>query len=106
MKNRALNWWKPALCGVSMLFGAALPVHGAVIARFTLANVTVSLHDTPCQLKSLVVNLPRRAVWLEDGKETEGCFGVVPQIGVVQLFFADKTAVPIPLQFFERMSDT
>ena len=105
-KNRARNWWQPAVCGVAMLLGAALPAYGAVIAKYTNANVSVTLHDTPCQLKSQITNLPRRAVWTEDGKETEGCFGLVPQIGMVVLYFADRTAVPIPAPFFERMSET
>lgn len=104
-KNRAINWQR-ASCRVAVLaiFLAALPLKAEPFARFAVANISITLHKDECRLKSEITNLPKRAVWLEDGKETEGCWGVLGQFGIVGLYFADKTATALPVQVFERVT--
>jgi hypothetical protein len=55
-------------------------------------KVRIVLYDEPCALLA-VTNLKLRAVWIEDGKEYEGCWGAPP--GVVMAYFSDKTVAAI-----------
>jgi hypothetical protein len=66
-------------------------------------HMTVILYSEPCQL-SEVTNLKRRATWTDKTGTHEGCWGVIPQIGLIPLYFADKTVTAIPAQFFEKAS--
>ena len=86
--------------------GLILPNSGIAkpIAIFSASNVTITLHDDACSLKSEITNLPKRAVWLQDGKAVEGCFGFSAQFGLVNFYFADKTSTAIPAQFFEAVT--
>lgn len=104
-KNRARHWWKPALCGVSMLLGAA-PLYAQPVAVFSGGGVSITLHDDECRLKSEITNLPRRAVWVENGVSVEGCFGLIEQVRVFSFYFADKTATALPTQIFTRITAT
>lgn len=106
-QTRAVDWQR-ALCRVAVpaLLLAALPSYATPIAKFTGGNVSITLHDEACTLKAEITNLPKRAVWLEGGKEVEGCFGVIGAFGMVSLYFSDKTATAMPVQLFERVSAT
>ena len=64
----------------------------------------IILYSEPCELKAVVANLPRRAVWLEDGKATEGCYGAHPDFPVVVMYFADGTVVVVHRQLFQKMT--
>ena len=98
-KNRALDWWKPAACGVSMmLYASALTA--TPFARLSVEDVVLTLYKDKCRIESEIKNLPGRAVWSQGGKDVEGCFGVNGNIGVVTFYFADKTATSIPMRQF------
>ena len=110
-KNRSRAMSRLALLAVLL----AAPILGMIdrdsgiayaepIARFASGSVSITLHTDDCKLKSEVSNLPRRAVWFENGKETEGCWGVIPQFGMVTFWFADKTATALPTNLFERVT--
>jgi hypothetical protein len=90
------------------ILGSVIPNLGmaAGIAVFSAGNISVTLHDTDCKLKEQVINLPKRAVWIQDGKETEGCFGFSREFGIVNLWFEDKTSTSIPAQYFEKVKET
>lgn len=66
-------------------------------------DTVVVLYSTPCKLDS-VSNLKRRATWQDKNGSHEGCWGSSPQMGLVILYFADKTVVAMPTQFFEKAS--
>ena len=82
----------------------ALTVYAQPIARFEGSGVVLTLYDEDCALKDQITNLPKRAVWTQDGKDIEGCFGVNASIGMVNLYFADKTATALPAQMFVRVT--
>lgn len=102
-KTGALNWWKPALCGVSMMLYASA-LSASPVARLDREGVVILLYNDACALTEQITNLPKRAVWTEKGKDTEGCFGINYQTGMVTLYFADKTAATIPAQFFTAVT--
>jgi hypothetical protein len=79
----------------------ATSVCAAPLYRATSGNVQVVLHSDKCALPE-VTNLPKRAVWIEDGKQIEGCWGVSPFTYVV-FYFADKTATAIPQSEFAKV---
>jgi hypothetical protein len=66
-------------------------------------GVRIAVYTEPCVLKE-VTNLQRRATWTENGKVIEGCAGYFPQIELVLFYFADKTVVPVPSSFFQKVS--
>lgn len=83
-----------------------LPLNANADAVFEArdGDIRVVLHDTPCEL-SEVSNLPRKAVWHENGKTVEGCWGPRPDLGLVVMFFAsDKTVGLAPMQAFRRVT--
>jgi hypothetical protein len=87
------------LAAVVWLFS---PMEVKAEAKFTasVSNVTVTLYNEPCSLKE-VSNLPHRATWKEDGKTYEGCFGIVPQAGVLMMYFKeDRTVAVMPFDVF------
>ena len=65
-------------------------------------GIKVIVYDEPCALPE-ITNLPRRATWTEDGRVTEGCAAAHP-MGVVMLYFADKTVVVVATQAFVRVT--
>ena len=83
-KNRARNWWKPALCGVSMLLGAALPTHAADVfnnGRSGDELVVLKLTQNPCTDQKVLAHLVpqyhaelRAAVLTYRGKQWSSCY--------------------------------
>lgn len=55
-----------------------LPHHSASapVAVYREGVIEVVLTDEECRLTRLIVNLPYRAVWTEQGKRWEGCYSV------------------------------
>ena len=74
--------------------------------QFTANELTITLHDDACTLKSEITNLPRRVVWKHKGEVVEGCWGFMEQFGLVTLYFADKTATAMPSQIFQKITST
>ena len=72
----------------------------APIAQADAGDIRVTLTDEACALDA-VTNLKLRVTWLEKGKLTEGCFGVGN--GIVTMYFADKTAVSVLADIFQRV---
>lgn len=65
--------------------------------------VTVTLTDERCAMAA-VANLPGRATWSEGGKIFEGCWGLMPETGIVLAYFDDKSVVAIPAAAFRRVT--
>jgi hypothetical protein len=104
MKNRAKNRSRGLSRLTLLLCAAALPVFAQPIAKAVNNNVSLTVYDEDCKLKSSVVNLPKRAVWEEGGKKIEGCWGAQPEAGVLIFYFADKTVAMAPIQMFEPVT--
>ena len=86
---KALILW--LLCiGTAYAEPIAVVAHGGVILTLT---------DEPCTL-SAVVNLPRRAVWVEKGEPIEGCWG--KRTDTIMFYFADRTVFDVPVRAFRR----
>lgn len=87
------------------VLGMIVPVLGmaAPIARAGNDATSIVLTDEDCGMKSVVVNLPKRAIWTEDGKTFEGCWGVHPQTNIITMYFDDKTVTSMPAQMFTRI---
>lgn len=79
------------------------PTHADVRYIAKVDDVTVTLYDSPCKLGA-VENLKRRATWTDKTGTTEGCWGGLQPVGIVLLYFADKTVTALPAQMFERAS--
>lgn len=104
MNNRARNRSR-AMCRLAslLIMAAALPVNAQPIGILTGEGVSITLYDEDCTLKETVINLPKRAVWRQDGKAVEGCWGFHPQTGIVSFYYADKTVASIPGQAFRKL---
>ena len=104
-KIRALNRSRGMSRLTLLVILAALPFYSnsAPIAVFGTAELTITLDDDECAFKAQVTNLPKRAIWNENGNIVEGCFGVNQQLGIVNFYFADKTVASIPVQYFHRV---
>lgn len=87
-----------------LLFLWVFPANAAPLYRAVAGPATITLYSDECRTPG-ITNLPRRAIWHEGGKDVEGCFGVSP-FGVAVFYFADKTATAIPIQAFEKVSET
>lgn len=72
------------------------------MAQASSNGVTIVLYTEPCKLDA-VVNLPNRATWQEGSKVYEGCFGL-NQMGVVMLYFSDKSVAVAPMDMFVRVT--
>lgn len=80
-----------AMVVLCLLNFAALKAEAAPLVQATDdAGVTVTLTDEPCKLTS-IANMPYRATWRGPKRLMEGCFSVVPEVGLVVMFFDDKT---------------
>ena len=103
-KNRAINRSR-ATSRLALLVLLAAPTFALSEPRyqFTANELTITLHDDPCTLKSEITNLPRRVVWKHKNEVIEGCWGFMEQFGLVTLYFADKTATAMPSQIFQRL---
>ena len=104
-KNRATNKQR-ALSRVALLVILAAPTFSIAEPRyqFTANELTITLHDDACTLKSEITNLPRRVVWKHKNEVVEGCWGFIEQFGLVSIYFADKTATALPSQIFQKVS--
>jgi hypothetical protein len=74
------------------------------VYRVDAEDVSVVLYMEPCALPE-ITNLKRRAVWTQNGKGTEGCWAVSPWQNIV-MYFADRTVIAIPQQFFFKVQST
>jgi hypothetical protein len=81
----------------------SFPANAGPVFIGKFEQMTIVLHDDPCKLEA-VSNLKRRATWQDKDGITEGCWGYIPQIGVVIFYFADKTVTALPMPFFEKAS--
>ena len=61
----------------------------------------ITLFDEKCSLTE-ITNLPFRLTWTDQGKVTEGCFGVRDGM-VVMYFSADKTVGLAPTEVFRKV---
>lgn len=68
-------------------------------------GVIVTFYDDDCQLTASVVNMPKRAVWTEGGKDVEGCYNVRPDAGIILMYFADKTVGIAPLSSLRKVTN-
>lgn len=64
-------------------------------------GAVITLYDDPCELKEEITNLPYKATWTEGGKQFDGCWAPVQALGIVQMWFSDKTAFPVPLRLLK-----
>ena len=68
-------------------------------------GIRVVLHDTDCMMTTSITNLPKYAEWLEGSKKVKGCWAVDSNLGMVIIYFADKTVVVLPAQIFEAVTE-
>lgn len=73
------------------------------VLRLTNGPVTITLYDDKKSCQQ-AMNLTRKAVWMESGKEVQGCWGY-NTIGVVMFWFDDKTVASAPAQAFTEISE-
>ena len=72
--------------------------------RFATSDgkITITLYDEPCELDA-VKNLPYKAVWLENGKPSIGCWGPWVNDQKVVAYFDDKTVALIPFSALSKV---
>ena len=93
-KNRALNGWKPAICGVSMLlYAAALFASNIYVAADQAGNV-IRLYDEPCEMSTGWLKL-KKATFLYQGKDYKACWIIGGSTVLVIDDNGDVTGVPI-----------
>jgi hypothetical protein len=92
-----LPWW---LLAVVVCF----PVNALadVIAVADTGNIKIVLHDSPCELKEVVSNLPMKAEWVENGRTFKGCWNGHPGGFVVTYWLEDKTIGIVPMNVFQK----
>lgn len=78
----------------------AYPAEARTLAVAVKGGVSVALTDERCQLEA-VSNLPSRAVWTEQGRSFEGCYGVNGMDIVA--YFDDRTVAVLPLHLFRPL---
>lgn len=76
--------------------------HAEAIASAESNGVKITLFKDDCTLKE-ISNLRFHAEWAEHGKVTQGCWSLHP-VGLVLMYFADKTMMILPAQEFEVVS--
>lgn len=91
-----------AIAAGSILAGSGSG-HAATIAVAHVAGAAIALTDEPCQLAA-VVNLPMRAIWTQNGRVHEGCFGAIG--GVIAAYFDDRTVAVMPGHIFTKAAGT
>jgi hypothetical protein len=102
-KWTVLHWAFYATAAFALLWAAK--VFAEPMAAVEQEGIRVVVYTEDCQLPE-VKNLPKRATWTEKGKTIEGCAGLMPQMGMVLFYFADKTVFPMPAQMFQPVSNT
>lgn len=86
----------------TLLFGCPSSLSAEPLFRVTTPDgVVITLHKDKCEMRE-VSNLPRSATWDEKGKTFKGCWGV-SNLGVVMLYFSDKTVAVVPASAFEKV---
>ena len=83
---------------VFLILMLATGVNAAPLYRADAEGLSIVLFSDKCAVEE-VKNLPKRAVWTENGKEIEGCWGL-SHTGAVMFYFADKTVFDLPRQVF------
>ena len=83
--------------------GWAYSASAAPVAVGGDGDIKVTLTDEKCRLPA-VVNLPYRVTWDEKGKTVEGCYGPTQFRGLLMFYFADKTAMPMPMSAFQPVT--
>ncbi len=86
---------------VTPLFGCPTASAEPLFRVTTPDGVIITLHKEKCEMKE-VVNLPHHATWDEKGKTFTGCWVFNP-IGVVMLYFSDKTVAVVPGSAFQKV---
>jgi hypothetical protein len=76
--------------------------HADVIAIADTGSVKIILHDSPCELKEVVSNLPQKAEWLEGGRTFKGCWNGHPGGFIVTYWLEDKTVGIVPINVFKK----
>jgi hypothetical protein len=87
-----------------LVFLGARSAHAGPIYRAAGGGITITLYSEKCALEA-IGNLPKRAVWLESGKPTEGCWGVSP-FGFIVFYFSDRTATAVPPSEFHKVEES
>src|SRR5882672_980531 len=94
---------------LALLFGLLLLVHFSIVSaaeplyEASVQGIRIVAYKEKCALEA-VTNLPLRAVWFQNGQEIEGCIGARDELGVAVAYFADKTIVVLPLEFFKKVT--
>jgi hypothetical protein len=86
---------------VTLLFGCPSTAYSEPLFRVSHEGVVITLHNEKCEMKE-VSNLPHFATWEEKGKSFKGCWGFNP-LGVVMLYFSDKTIAVVPASAFTKV---
>ena len=86
---------------VTLLFGCPNSASAEPLFRVSHEGVVITLHNDKCEM-SEVSNLPHFATWEEKGKSFKGCWGFHP-LGVVMLYFTDKTVAVVPASAFAKV---
>lgn len=98
-----LPWmlWAVLVSGAILLL-LGTPAQASPVFQVEADGARLVLHTGDCQLAE-VKNLPRRAVWHENGKAQEGCWVFRQELGVILFYFSDRTVFGIPAQAFVRV---
>lgn len=99
---RARNWWKPALCGVSMLLYAAALTAQTLIFRSSNGD-SVRLTSEPCPVGTGWLKL-QRAELTYQGKKYAAFWAPSGQMVVILDEAGDVSAVPIRLFKVEEVT--
>ena len=89
---------------LAALFLLASYASAEPIAQGGNSKITITLYDEPCQLKDQITNLQYRATWEEGGKKFKGCFAI-NEMGIVIVYFEDKTVIATPAQAFHKVRE-
>jgi hypothetical protein len=87
---------------VTVLFGCPSNALAEPLFQASDQKARITLYSDQCELKE-VSNLSRKATWEESGKTFEGCWSISP-LGVVVMYFSDKTVAVAPAQAFQKVT--
>jgi hypothetical protein len=92
-----------AIVAFCVLLTFATGAFAKPVLRTSSGPVTITLYDDKrvCQQAT---NLPRKAVWMEAGKEIHGCWGLNP-FGMVMFWFEDRTVASAPGHEFVEIKE-
>jgi hypothetical protein len=66
-------------------------------------KAVITIYSEACAMPE-VVNLSRRATWVEGAKTYEGCAGIRPDFGLVVFYFSDRTVGVVPISQFVKVT--